>query len=489
MGSSFYAWKSIERQERISRPHGLVYSLAVVEAIGRPHGLQLVAEEFSDSPATNFDAVFISVLDARCMIGAAGHFRKWGIPFRRRDRGTGKFPMIWCGGQGVHNPRPLGDVCDLFVVGDAEDPLPILLKLWDRHGNSAGFLSAAATVPGVWVPSLHHPSESRVVQSVSVDIGVSLRESISVSHDRSRRIEIARGCRSKCGYCTLGWRAEYRENSTEDVVDALSRSGRRVHLQAGDAEAHSGIAEIRAAIESMGLADQGWTGRLDSLMSNPDQTVPSTKRYAFGVEAMSYRVRRAIGKGKLTDDVLVRDTCEFFRMIEGENKGRGAWHMIAGLPGERIYEAMQLTAVIKRIDLAVRGKTARNLSIHWQPFQPQPGTPMQWFPSGSGAQKLATAMRGAEQLPWCRVRQITGRTDSMALICSVLARSDERGADLLEAIDSGPVSPHDAERIAGVGFGALDPDGPLPWDFVDHAFNKRALRAAYGVIVRRLADE
>lgn len=489
IGSSFSAWKSIEKQEGVRKPHGLVFSLAVIAEIGKPHGLEIVAEEETELPAADFDAIMISVLDSRCMIGAVQHFRRWGVPFRRKDRAAGKWPLVWCGGQGVHNPRPLGDVCDLFVIGDAEDPLPELLGLWEKRGNGAWFLDAASMVPGVWVPSRHDPRECRIAQSVARDIGASVRSQISVSYNRNRRIEIARGCRSKCAYCSLGWRAPYRENGADGIIESLGSGHKQVHFQAGDAESHSEIAKIRDAAEAIGCIDQGWTGRVDSLMTNPDQTIPSTKRYAFGVEAMTYRVRRAVGKGYLTDDRLVDDTCDFFSMIEGDNKGRGAWHMIAGLPGERRYDTLSFASVIKKIDSKRRGRTPRNLSIHWQPFQPQPGTPMQWFPSGVGAQKLASSMRCAEGLPWCRVRNIAGRTDSMALICSVLARSDERGAKLLEALDAGPVSPAQAAEIAGVGFGPLSPDAELPWDFVDHFFARSALEKAYATVVKRLGDE
>lgn len=485
--SSFHAWKSLERQEGIKVPHGLVMSLAVVEAIGRDEGLVMEAEELTKEPARSFDAIFISVLDSRCMTEAAKAFRRWGIPFRREDRRPiGYWPLVWIGGQGVHNPRPLGPVGDLFVVGDAEGVLQELLRLQDRHGNTPGFLSAASTLRGVWVPDHHHPDEHSVVQNVADDISVTLKHGISVSNDGTRRIEIARGCRYKCTFCSLGWRTPVRENSAEQIVTEIRRSPKRVHLQAGDAESHSGIDEIRAALRSHGGIDQGWTGRLDSLFENPDQTIPGHKRYAFGVEGVSYRLRQAVGKGYLTDERLISDTCRFFDTIEGDSKGRAAWHVIAGLPTERPREAIDLGRVIQEIDKRRRGKAPRNLSLHWQPFQPLPGTPMQWCAAGTGARKMASFVRGSEGLPWCRVRQVGGRTDDMALVCSVLARSDERGADLLEHMSERRVTPDEAAEIAGVGHGALDPDAPLPWDFIQQHYPKETLRRAYDVMISRL---
>jgi hypothetical protein len=206
------------------------------------------------------------------------------------------------------------------------------------------------------------------------------------------------------------------------------------------------------------------------------------------VEAVTERVRRIVGKPWLTDERLIDSTVSFFDAIEGEGKGRAAWHLIAGLPGESVRHAIDLVRVIREIDRRRAGRTPRNLSLHWQPFQPLPGTPMQWFGAGGGARRMALAMRDAERLPWVPVRQLTGRTDDVALVCSVLARADRRGADLLDAIADGRVTPEHAAQIAGVGWGPLDPDEPLPWDFIEHA-NRDKLRRGYDVMMKRLSED
>ncbi len=486
--SSLHAWKSLERQEGIKVPHGLTFPLAVVEAIGAPYGLTLAAEEHTPEGPYGFDAIFLSVLDSRCMVNAARHFAKWKVPFRRAYRNE-LHPLVWAGGQGLHNPLPLAPCADLIVIGDAEEPLPKLLVAWENHrGNRKAFLRAAAEVPGVFVPSIHDRRRDTIVQAVAPDISVTLRHNISVSHDGTRRIEIARGCKYKCTFCSLGWRTPVRENPTEQIIETIVRSPKRVHLQAGDAESHSGIDLIRAALRAHGGFDQGWTGRLDSLFENPDQTIPGQKRYAFGVEGVSYRLRRAVGKGYLTDDRLVEDTVRFFSTIEGDGRGRGAWHLISGLPGERRGEELELARVIERIDQRMRGKTPRNLSLHWQPFQPLPGTPMQWCAGGTGARSKIARLRFVERYSWCRVRQLGGRTDSMALTCTVLARADERGADLLEALAERMLTPDEAAEIAGTTYGALDPDEPVPWGFVRTAHGPEVLRRAYDVMMGRLAE-
>lgn len=493
--SSFHAWKMLERQEGVKVPHGLTFPLAIVEAIGRPHGLApIVAEEHSPDGARDADAIFLSVLDTRCLVGAAKHFRAWGIPFRSRDRRpAGRFPLVWAGGQGLHNPLPLAPCFDLAVIGDGEDPIPELLRLWHRHGSSDGFLAAAATVPGVYVPDHHDRHEASIAQSVSADISITLREDIAVNLNGQRRVEIARGCQYKCTFCSLGWRTPLRENSGEQIIATIKRSPRVVHLQAGDAESHSDIAMVRDALRAHGGRDNGWTGRLDTLLDNPDVEADGTKKYAFGVEGISFRLRRAVGKGYLTDERLIADTGTFFDAITRDatrrridTRGRAAWHVIAGLPTERLDEVRAMRDVLRALDERQRGKGRVNLTLHWQPFEPLPGTPMQWCPAGSGARRLAAALRDAEGMDWVAVRQLGGRTDDMGRLCAVLARSDERGADLLEALAGGPVSILDAERITGATAGQMDPDAPVPWSFVRTHMPPETLRRAYDVMMSRL---
>lgn len=290
---------------------------------------------------------------------------------------------------------------------------------------------------------------------------------------------IARGCKFSCRFCSLGWHAPLRENSAEAVNVEIKRSPGIVHLQAGDAESHSGITKIRAALKAHGGFDTGWTGRLDTTQTS-DEIIDSNKRYAFGVEGMTWLTRRIVGKGHLTDDRLIDDTVAYLARLDDDTaKGRAAWHMIAGLPGQRPDDPLHLAEVLHRIDSSLRH--TRNLSIHWQPFQPLPGTPMQWFAGGGGARRLADlATSGARSLRRLRVRHHAGRTDRIATICSILSRSDHRGALLLAAYHADSnISIMEAEQLTGTTAGALDPDTSPPWSFVQDDDMQRRLRRSY----------
>lgn len=492
LASSLRIWESLDERENRKGRHDMTFSLAVVGAIGATHGLQMVPEEtLRRINVADFDAVFVCVMDSRSMIDSAKVFKRWKMPLRRRERAG--MPFVWAGGQGLRNPLPYSEIADLIVLGDAEDPLPELLRLWEDHGNTPTFLERAACVDGVFVPSVHDPQRDRLKLSIASDVSISLRYDIRVSLDKSRRIEVARGCRFKCPFCSLGWRTPYRENSTEAVIKTLESCPRRVHLQAGDAESYSAIGQLRRELRERGMRDLGWTGRLDTtvdrLVSDSDM-IPADKRYAFGIEGVSWRLRRAMGKGKLTDDMIIENTLLVFDLIERDKIGRTCWHLMGGLPTEVVPdETMQLVNILRRIDKQRANCSAKYLEIHWQPFHPLPGTPAQWCPSGFVSKHAVHTLTIAEDLQNMKVIQLVGRTNEMAKLCTMLSRSDARGVDLIEAMGGEKmITPPEAERVLGVGFGQLPIDAPLPWDFIDAPYTPEQLRRAYSVMMRRLAE-
>lgn len=470
LASSLGAWRSIEKQEGIKHVHGLTFPLAVVEAIGRPHGLELVADEQTSEQVDAFDAVFVSVMDTRNLVDVGDHFRRWKLPVRAAAR-SGR-PLVWAGGQGLFNPRPFGAVADLIVVGDAEPSLPQLLDLWGTHGNGATFLRAAAAVPGVWVPSVHD-ADQQIDRGVAEDISVTLTNHIDVSANATRRVEIARGCKFNCSFCGLGNRQPLRENPGEAIIAEIKKSPKVINLQAGDAESHTDIVAIRQALKAHGGHDTGWTGRTDTV--HTDDEIDANKRFAFGVEGMTWFTRRIAGKGHLTDDRLVSDTVRTLDAIQGDWKGRIAWHLIAGFPGEQSDDVFDLLDVLHRINDEIR--KPRNLSLHWQPFSPTSGTPLQWFATGGGARRLAGMIEDGFNGRRLGVIHRTGRTNDMARLCTVLGRADERAVDVFELQRP---SVDDAMAATGATWQTLDPNEPLPWDFAVTPEQRSTWRKRFG---------
>jgi hypothetical protein len=439
----------------------MAFPLAVVQIIGRDAGLVLEEETRPGIKAAGYDAVFITALDSRCIADTARCFDWWGIDIDRRLRRASD-PVVIAGGQGLHNPMPYEMVADVIVVGDGEDTVPPLVRAWQRTRNKQHLLVEATAIPGAMIPSI--PECYPVTQSVAEDITASLREPIVVAGDGSRRMEIGRGCPRRCRFCELSHRAPYRENQTGLIIEALRKSPKSVNLMSGDANRHKGIEEIRAFCASHGIVDKAWTGSIES--TDKLTTIPPHKRYALGIEGMTQAMRKRIGKGWISDERLLDFMDRAFDLIEGDGKGRFAWHMIAGLPGEKRSDVFSFISLITNLQKRRRGKTpARNLTIHWQPFQPMPRTPMQRCATGGGARRLAGTFKSLESDPWVPIRQHTGRTDTMAKICTVITRSSgERSLALLKALKSDKLSADQAADVAGVSYGEIPPGSPMPWE-------------------------
>ena len=85
------------------------------------------------------------------------------IPLRSADRGEEE-PLIIGGGPCAYNPEPVADFFDLFNIGEGEELLVEIVRLYIKMKDEgsytrAAFLhEAARTIKGVYVPSLYDVS-------------------------------------------------------------------------------------------------------------------------------------------------------------------------------------------------------------------------------------------------------------------------------------------------------------------------------------------
>ena len=82
-----------------------------------------------------------------------------GIPLLASARGEDA-PIIIGGGHCAYNPEPIADFFDIFSIGEGEEALPELARLYismkqDGTYTRAAFLHAAAKLDGFYVPSLY----------------------------------------------------------------------------------------------------------------------------------------------------------------------------------------------------------------------------------------------------------------------------------------------------------------------------------------------
>ncbi len=480
------AWASIETG-KMGR-HGLTFPLALVSATmiegGYPAPIPWEGDTRPAERARDVDLLLISAMDPRHFWAIVPWLREVGAPVLARDR-TRADPFVILGGQAAAAPVPVLPFCDVVYVGEAEAHLVELLDVL-RDGRRAGWsrariLEGAAAVPGCLVPS--QMPEGHTVRIVEAsDIGLSLRHDLGVSLRANRRIELARGCQSKCGFCVLGWRTRYRENSADAVAAALrSASTKDVHLSAADAESHREILAIRQAVTDLGLRDNGWTGRMDTIH---DQSVSSSKVFAFGLEGMSHRLRRAMGKPKLTDDYVV-DRMSDYWSAGGEFV---ILHMIGGIPTESEADEHEFDDLLMR--LMDVGSRRRHIQVGRQPLNPMPHTPMQWLPPGLRTERIGRVVRRYTGDRLLTISDAHGQREVSAILSAVLTRGGPETAHVLlrgrPRVRAGWLARRQLAAWArGYGIDLEDrlstwpTSRPLPWSCVESAVPVRSQLRAY----------
>lgn len=512
--TSLGTWDTIETGRK--GRHGMTYPLAIVSALVEDAGYGTPdCVEGHDGPPLDggdYDLLLVSMMDPRHMWRLPAMLDRLKIDRLAAERGEGS-PMVIVGGQAATAPAPIEVLADIVYVGEAEANLIELLAVIDR-GRASGWsrtrvLESCAAVPGCLVPT-HFPAGHVVEQVYAEDIGISLRRRMNVNLRTIHRVEVARGCKgpaaraskdptksAACGFCVLGWRSKYRENSAEDIAAALrdtAASGiREVHLSAGDAEGHSQIEELRQTVRAIGLRDHGWTGRLDTMR---DCSVSAGKHFAFGLEGASHRLRRAIGKGRLSDDYIVQRMGDYWRA-----GGRMAmWHLIGGLPGETDEDARALVDLLHRVESEAASTGERmHLSIGRQPFGPMPHTPMQWAAPGLSTDRLGAAVRRHRKGRSLAVLDKHGQREAQALIHAVVLRGGPEVRQVVldgrPTIREGRFARRQAEmwlRSYGLDpgryYGEWDPAEPTPWSHIRSAYplaelqrHWRRIRAAVGL--------
>lgn len=251
--------------------------------------------------------------------------------------------IIVSGGAGALSPYSLGLYSDAVCVGNGERFIKTLI--------CEGF-EVAKKLPESWVHG-----ESR---AVSVADGFPWNCPPIECEDGAFRVWCGRGCKKKCAFCQTGWSTKYEENPDEKMllesVKSLQKNKKRFGYLSNDISQHT-------FYKSLPNVDHG-SYSLDYIKRTG---IPSSRQVRIGVEGVSERLRKYIGKSISNSD-LVKSAAWL------NQAGKSVrWFMIAGLPGEKICDWEEIKQVImdwKRI--CSKGV----LALSFTAWQPEPATPL-----------------------------------------------------------------------------------------------------------------
>lgn len=315
------------------------------------------------------DAWFVSCIYTRQWTELPAFFDRIGVA-ARPDMRRPTDPLIAIGGQVTISPEPAAGFADVLALGDGEVTGVLLAEYLDQGLKRLDVMREVDGMDGFFVPMFHDDPDNlpafRRVEGAEL-FPIVTRDSDNAS---ASTIELARGCASKCSFCPIGWAGgRYREAPRQKIVDALRLlRGKQVNLFAPDYSSVSWVDNAEELMEKYGCSPKGRDARLDAANRHL-RAGTGVKVYSFGIEGMSERLRRAIGKPLSHEKII-----ETMDLLHKAGVGTTKWYIIVGLPGETDEDCDEFLRLLKD----VRKVYPRFLEWTVTHFQSVPHTPLQW---------------------------------------------------------------------------------------------------------------
>ncbi|MBP5270049.1 MAG: TIGR03960 family B12-binding radical SAM protein [Clostridia bacterium] len=428
----------------------------------RERGMLLRAHESGDE-VRSFDFLGITLQYEMCYTNVLNVLELSGIPLLSADRGE-DMPIVIGGGPCSYNPEPVADFFDLFDIGEGEEMLPEIARLWiDMKKNGASkhefLLEAARTIEGVYVPSFYDVSynddgtvraytpkypgvPARVKKRIVRDLDTMyFPESVVMPYieciqDRIM-LEVFRGCIRGCRFCQAGMiYRPVREKSPEVLL-----------RQAQTLYANTGYDEI--SLTSLSISDYtclreltdgliAWTDdkkvslslpslRIDSFSRELMEKVASVRSSSitFAPEAGTQRLRDVINKN-VTEEDLMRSVS----IAYGAGKDTLKLYFMNGLPTETLEDIKGISdlasATVEQYwKTPGHGKRPPLVTISVSSFVPKPFTPFQWEPQDT-VETLMEKNRYLGSVITNRKVRYTHHDAEVSRIEAVLALGDRR---------------------------------------------------------------
>ncbi|MCL2068639.1 MAG: TIGR03960 family B12-binding radical SAM protein, partial [Oscillospiraceae bacterium] len=384
----------------------------------------------------------------------------------RADERTSLAPIVIAGGPCACNPEPMADFIDLFVLGEGEEVLLELIgiyKLAKRQGwEKPRFLTEAARIVGVYVPSLYEVSYNNdgTIAAVTPPAKISKRivkdldsvfypESfvvpyIDIVHDRSM-LEVMRGCIRGCRFCQAGFIYRPQREKSPSVLcknahDLTAATGyEEISLTSLSTSDYSGLEQLIGQLlpwtNSCGVNLSLPSLRIDNFPPELLEKLSAVRKsgLTFAPEAGTQRLRDAINKNITEEDVL--NTCRA-AFLGGYTSVK--LYFMLGLPTETMHDVEGIAALAQKVvDLYYslpdkpKGKSV-SVSVSAACFVPKPFTPFEFEPQDSMElfREKQMALKNAIRSKKISYRYHDGTTSALE---AMLARGDRRLGRVIEA--------------------------------------------------------
>ncbi len=440
---------------------------------------------------------------------------------------NGIFPLVFGGGPATVNPEPMAEFLDFFVIGDGEAAIPAIMErikifkenlLTNKLTKHDLLVDLAATVAGVYVPSLYEHTDGPVAKPIK-DLEIPERvhrqiyplndsnqptegpiSYLNLVHDR-QVLEVRRGCDRGCRFCQPGYTfLPVRERSADDLLrlskESLQKSGHQEYsmlsLCVSDYTAlHEAVSTLNREHSQKRASLSFPSQRADRMNLDVAEELKVVRKSGITLapEAGTERLRAVINKGLSHDQIISAI----------ESAYSSGWssvklYFMLGLPTETdedlfgileiLKEASERCRVIRNTD-RVKYRRGIEFTCTMSNFVPKPFTPFQWFAQITRQEttRRHTVMRQKIKEMGLRNVTLNFTMPETSLLESVISRGDRKVGKLIhQAWRNGahfdawddrfkPQLWHDAAREIGVNLEDLacigrEVGSKQPWDVI-----------------------